>query len=116
VSKSKSQPSFFSADFQRGHGRFSFFVAARRQTAANFSSFPDGGALPRRRYANHGRRSRVRRDSIRFPAGANVAQAFGHDAQPVGEISMPIPARIFKGTAEEVPDPWVSISRMPLYS
>jgi hypothetical protein len=31
----------------------SSFVVARRQTAANLSfSFPDGGALPRRRYAH----------------------------------------------------------------
>jgi hypothetical protein len=28
--------------------------------------------------------------SIRFPAGANVAQAFVHDAQGMGEISVPI--------------------------
>jgi hypothetical protein len=27
--------------------------------------------------------------AVRFPAGANVAQAFGHDAAGMGEISMP---------------------------
>src|ERR1017187_4553195 len=45
-------PAFFQAEFaflllaRRGT------VAARRQTAANFPFFPDGGALPRRRYAH----------------------------------------------------------------
>jgi len=47
-----------------------------------FRLFSDGGALPRRRYANRGRRSRVQLSrAVRFPAGANVAQAFGHDPQ-----------------------------------
>jgi hypothetical protein len=56
-----------------------------------FRLFSDGGALPRRRYANRGRRSRVQLSrAVRFPAGANVAQAFGHDAAGMGEISMPI--------------------------
>ena len=50
-----------------------------------FFLFSDGGALPRRRYANHGRRSRVRRArAFTFPAGANVTQAFGHDAAGCG--------------------------------
>jgi hypothetical protein len=52
-----------------------------------FRLFSDGGALPRRRYANRGRRSRGRRASaVRFPAGANVAQAFGHDAAGGGRF------------------------------
>jgi hypothetical protein len=33
--------------------------------------------------------------AVRFPAGANDAQAFGHGATGMGEISMPIPARGF---------------------
>jgi hypothetical protein len=43
------------ANFQDNGGRFSWFVAACRQTAANFPAlFSDGGALPRRRYADPG--------------------------------------------------------------
>jgi hypothetical protein len=38
--------------------------------------------------------------AVRFPAGANVAQAFGHDAAGMGEISMPIPRANFQGDGE----------------
>jgi len=38
--------------------------------------------------------------SIRFPAGANGAQASGHDAAGMGEISMPIPRADFQGEAK----------------
>jgi len=48
------------ANFQGDGGRFSGFVAARRQTAANYPAFSDGGALPRRRYANPGARRKRR--------------------------------------------------------
>jgi hypothetical protein len=44
------RPLFKHANFQVDGERFSCFVAARRQTAANLSIFSDGGALPRRRY------------------------------------------------------------------
>src|ERR1039457_6600885 len=41
-------------------------------------------------------------ERVAFPQGANVAQAFGHDAAGMGEISMPIPAREFsKGTVDD---------------
>jgi hypothetical protein len=33
----------------------------------------------------------------RTPAGLNVAQASGHDAQGMGDISMPIPRADFQG-------------------
>jgi hypothetical protein len=33
-----------------------------------------------------------------FPAGANVAQAFGHDAQAWAKYQCPSHARIIKGT------------------
>jgi hypothetical protein len=39
--------------------------------------------------------------NIRFPAGANVAQAFGHDAQAWAKYQCPSPSRIFKGTADD---------------
>jgi hypothetical protein len=42
---------------------------------------------------------RPARQSIRFPAGANVAQASGHDAAGMGEISMPIPHAEFQEDA-----------------
>jgi hypothetical protein len=41
---------------------------------------------------------RPARQRIRFPAGANVAQAFGHDAQAWTKYQCPSHARIFKGT------------------
>ena len=37
-----------------------------------------------------------------FRQTANVAQAFGHDAAGMGEISMPIPAHSFKGTFNDL--------------
>jgi hypothetical protein len=49
---------------------------------------------------------RPARQSIRFPAGANVAQAFGHDAQAWAKYQCPSRARIFKGTAADSPAPW----------
>jgi len=58
----------------------------------------------------HGRsrttKPRPARQSIRFPAGANVAQAFGHDAQAWAKYQCPSRARIFKGTAADSPAPW----------
>jgi len=39
------------------------------------------------------------RQSIRLPAGANVAQAFGHDAQAWAKYQGQSHARIFKGMA-----------------
>jgi hypothetical protein len=36
--------------------------------------------------------------AVRFPAGANVAQAFGHDAQAWAKYQCRSHARIFKGT------------------
>jgi hypothetical protein len=41
-------------------------------------------------HGGRGRRSRVpAHQGIRFPAGANVAQAFGHDVTGMGKISYP---------------------------
>jgi hypothetical protein len=43
--------------------------------------------------------------AVRFPAGANVAQAFGHDAQAWAKDQCQSGARIFKGMADEAPSP-----------
>jgi len=68
----------------------------------HFRSFSDGGALPRRRYANRGRRSRVRRArAVRFPAGANIAQAFGHDAQAWAKYQCQARRADFQGDADD---------------
>jgi hypothetical protein len=40
----------------------------------------------------------ARARAVRFPAGANVAQAFGHDAQAWAKYQCQSHARIFKGT------------------
>jgi len=52
---------------------------------------------------NQGRTTKPRpaRQNIRFPAGANVAQAFGHDAQAWAKYQCPSRARIFKGLADD---------------
>ena len=41
-----------------------------------------------------------------FRQTANVAQAFGHDAAGMGEISMPIPRADFQGDMDDSPAPW----------
>jgi hypothetical protein len=49
---------------------------------------------------------RLARQSIRFPAGANVAQALGHDAQAWAKYQGSSHARIFKVTVDASPTPW----------
>jgi hypothetical protein len=67
---------------------------------AQFSN--SNGGMTRSFFTVHGRsrttKPRPARQSIRFPADANVAQAFGHDTQAWTKYQGPSPARIFKGT------------------
>src|ERR1035438_10556538 len=57
---------------------------------------PAGGSLSRLTSAATMKLMSIRLSrAVRFPAGANVAQAFGHDAAGMGEISIPIPAHGF---------------------
>ena len=52
---------------------------------------------------------RPARQGIRFPAGANVAPTFGHVAQAWAKYQCPSHARIFNGTADDAPVPWVCV-------
>ena len=57
---------------------------------AGWSSAKTGAHGVTRPTTPRGRRSRVRRArAVRFPAGANVAQAFGHDAQAWAKYQCP---------------------------
>ena len=61
---------------------------------------------PRLLQIKGGRRSRVRRArAVRFPAGANVAQAFGHDAQAWAKYQCQPWRANFQGTADDSPSP-----------
>jgi hypothetical protein len=52
--------------------------------------------------AGRGGRSRVRRArAVRFPAGANIAQAFGHYSQAWAKYQCQSHARISKGTTND---------------
>ena len=44
-----------------------------------------------------------------FRQTANVAQAFGHDAQAWAKYQGPLHAGIFMGTADDFPVPWVEV-------
>jgi hypothetical protein len=73
------------------------------------------GGMTRSFSTVHGRsrttKPRPARQAVRFPAGANVAQAFGHDAQAWAIYQCQTHARMFKGTRmilllrEELPRP-----------
>jgi hypothetical protein len=47
------------------------------------------------------------RQSISFPAGSNVAQAFGHVAQAWAKYQCQSHAQFPKGTADKYPAQWV---------
>jgi hypothetical protein len=79
----------FVEDFLHGHGVVHRLQQTRRH---EHQHIPGGSPKPQATgsevsHAGSGGGAGV---AVRFPAGANVAQAFGHDAAGMGEISMPI--------------------------
>jgi exosortase/archaeosortase len=46
-------------------------------------------------------------ERLAFRQAANVAQAFGHDAQAWAKYQCQSHARIFMGTVDDSPSPWV---------
>src|ERR1039458_1674983 len=71
-----------------------------RTMTAQFSN--SNGGMTRSFSTVHGRsrttKPRPARQAVRFPAGANVAQVFGHDAQAWAIYQCQTHARMFKGT------------------
>src|SRR5665213_2802542 len=84
-------------------GRFSGSVrnvAARRMTIARRCNAGLLSGCPVWDGRSRTTKPRPARQSIRFPAGANVAQAFGHDAQAWEKYQCRSHAWIFKGTGD----------------